>query len=321
MGVQPSSALLSVSSSNPEPLPSQSAQLDKYKALFDASNPDRALSETQLETPVGVGMLNAVPEEQESQGQSQSGDARGTKRSRADDDVEMVDASAEAGGNAENGEQIRPPKRRAVGADAAAQQPVPMPPPATQPKPNSALTQTQNCGAGEAAATRINRTAKPLSSAKSSTNKLDTDEDFLKAVNSMKRGKKHEDDFDREFNQLRITNPKAKKKQDKDQKPKQITEDAVGTATTSDDAAATSRPWDAIDDFGDVGLRGNFMVVVEMDVQRGSVRSTLTARNQDAANSEWVGRPNFKKFKKVRIAAFIPFCFFSLDKGADQGVI
>ncbi|KAI9455675.1 hypothetical protein BJY52DRAFT_1151531 [Lactarius psammicola] len=304
MGIEPSSALLSVSSSNPEHLPSQPAQLDKYKALFDASHPDRAMSDTQLETgttPVGVGMLSAVPEEQESQSQSQSGDARGIKRSRADDDADMVDVSAEAGGNAENGNQTRPPKRRALGANAAIQQPVPVPAPATHPEPNSTSTQTQNSGAAEAAATRINRAAKPPSLAKSSTmNKLDTDENFLKAVNSMKRGKKHEDDFDREFNQLRITNPKAKKKQDKDQ-----TQDAVvGTATIGgDDAATTSRPWESIDDFGDVGLRGNFMVVVEMDVQRGSARSTLTARNQNDANSEWVGRPNFKKFKKKLTAS------------------
>ncbi|KAH9018546.1 hypothetical protein EDB84DRAFT_1403831 [Lactarius hengduanensis] len=283
-GVEPSSALLS---SNPEPLPSQPAQLDKYKALFDASNPDRAPSETQQTGSTPVGMLSAVPEEQESQSLSQGGDARGTKRSRADDDAEMADASAEAGGNAE---QTRLLKRRAVDANAV-QQSV-----ATQPKPNSTSTQTQNSGAAEAAATGIKRAgaAKPPSLAKSpTTNKLDTDENFLRAVNSMKRGKKHEDEFDREFNQLRITNPKAKKKQDKDQ-----IEDAVVTATTGDDGAATSRPWDAVDDFGDVGLRGNFMVVVEMDVRRGSVRSTLAARNQDEVKSEWVSRSNFKKFKK-----------------------
>lgn len=283
-GVEPSSALLS---SNPEPLPSQPAQLDRYKALFDASNPDRVPSETQQTGSTPVGMLSAVPEEQESQSLSQGGDARGTKRSRADDDAEMADASAEAGGNAE---QTRLLKRRAVDANAVQQSA------ATQPKPNSTSIQTQNSGAVEAAATGIKRTgaAKPPSSAKSSTtNKLDTDENFLRAVNSMKRGKKHEDEFDREFNQLRITNPKAKKKQDKDQ-----IEDAVVTATTGDDGAATSRPWDTIDDFGDVGLRGNFMVVVEMDVQRGSVRSTLAARNQDEVKSEWVSRSNFKKFKK-----------------------
>lgn len=72
----------------------------------------------------------------------------------------------------------------------------------------------------------------------------------------MKRGKKHGDDFDCEFNQWRITNPKAcptaKKKKDNDRDP--IIEDAVDTATTAVDNAAVSRPWEAIDDLGDVGL-------------------------------------------------------------------
>lgn len=234
-------------------------------------------------------MLSAVPEEQESQSQAQSGDARGTKRGRVDDDddVEMADGSAEAG----TGEQTHLPKRRAVDANAVKQSV-----PATQRKPSSA---SQHPGSGAVEATVAIRAVKPTSSA---TNKLDTDENFLKAVNSLKRGKKQEDDFDREFNQLRITNPKAKKKkQDQDQDP--IVEDAVRTATTTSDAAAVfSRPWDGIDDFGDVGLRGNFMVVVEMeDVRRGSAKPALTARNRDDANSsEWVGKPNFKKFKMVR---------------------
>ena len=243
-----------------------------------------------------------MPEEQESQSKnpSQIGGPRGAKRGRADNDVEMADVPAEAGGN---GEQTRPPpKRRAVGANP------PAPVLASQPKPNSPLTQTQDSGAAAAAAA-----ANRASLAKSpSTNKLDTDENFLRAVNSMKRGKKHEDEFDREFNQLRITNPKAKKKQDRDK----ISEDVIDTATTAD-AAAVSRPWDAIDDFGDVGLRGNFMVVVEMDVHRSSARSVLTARSQDSANIEWAGRPNFKKFKLVRIAAFPSVLFPSTQSGLE----
>ena len=288
--------MLSGTSGNPEPPPSQSAQLDKYKALFDASNPDRATpNDTQTQagtTPVSTAiLLSAVPEEQESQDPSQSGDLRGTKRSRADEDAEMADDGLAQTGD--NGERTRLPKRRAVGVNAVAQQSVT----ATQ----SSATQ-QNSGAAEAPApalaTGSNPVAKPP---KSSANKLDTDENFLKAVNSTKRGKKQEDDFDREFNQLRITNPKAKKKNGKDHEP--ITEDPVGTATTAVDDPAVSRPWEAIDDFGDVGLRGNFMVVVEMDVERGTARSMLTARNQDDSKVEWVGKPNFKKFKKmVRIA-------------------
>ena len=53
--------------------------------------------------------------------------------------------------------------------------------------------------------------------------------------------------------------------------------------------------WAVLADFGDdTGLRGNFMVVVELD---------LYEKDKDLQNSSinhtWAGKPNFKKFKKV----------------------
>ncbi|KAI9439406.1 hypothetical protein F5148DRAFT_859363 [Russula earlei] len=264
-GIDSSSALIS-SSSNAQVPQSQFSQLDKYKTLFDATNPDRAPSETQHGTEASMqgiraGMLGVVPEEHDSQ--LPGGDSRGTKRSRGarndnDDDVDMAGGAgtAPASGNTHRA------KRRAL--DAAA---VPQPTPATaaiaqalQPRSN----QVQRQGAGTAAA------AKP-SSKPSANHKLDTDENFLKAVNSTKRGKKLEDDFDREFNQLRIAKPKN-------------VETAAAVTSAADAAVA---PWDAIDDFGDVGIRGNFMVVVEMEVQRGgSARPVPPARTNDA-HPEW----------------------------------
>jgi hypothetical protein len=142
-------------------------------------------------------------------------------------------------------------------------------------------------------------------------NKLDTDETFLRAVNSTKRGKKLEDDFDREFNLLRITKPKKA--------------DGVGAATVAAGAPAgvpdvAVAPWDAIDDFGDVGIRGNFMVVVEMDIERGSAKpSQLAHTDSDTTHPEWISRPNFKKFKKVRfVSPFFSFHspFFFFDEEA-----
>ena len=106
----------------------------------------------------------------------------------------------------------------------------------------------------------------------------------------MKRGKKHEDDFDREFNQLRITKPK---------KADTAAAAAAGPATKGIPEVVAA-PWDAIDDFGDVGIRGNFMVVVEMDIQRGSAKPAPLTRTDNVAHPEWTGRPNFKKFKTVR---------------------
>jgi hypothetical protein len=92
--------------------------------------------------------------------------------------------------------------------------------------------------------------------------KPDTDAAFLKAIASTKRGKKAEDKFDREFNNI-----------EEQQEPEE--------------------GWAA--DFGnDTGLRGNFMVVVELDVYK---------KDKDlqniSTNHAWAGKPNFRKFKKV----------------------
>ncbi len=297
-GIDASSALIPASSNPHVP---QSQQLDKYKALFDASNPDRALSgETQPGTGTGTltqgvraSTLSAVPEEvQESQIQSDV--LRGTKRSRGagdgdGDDVQMADGAADAAGtSADTAEGAHRAKRQALGANA----------PAPAPQPRSTQTQTQATGTTVTGTGTSHATVRPPSKS-STSNKLDTDEDFLRAVNSTKRGKKLEDEFDREFNQLRIA------------KPKNANINVVGTATAA--TAATSAgakgapelavaPWDAIDDFGDIGIRGNFMVVVEMDIQRGgSVKPSQPARNYDTTHPEWAGKPNFKKFKTVRI--------------------
>ena len=119
--------------------------------------------------------------------------------------------------------------------------------------------------------TNVDRTRK----AGSVPGKPDRDEAFLKAVASTKRGKKHEDDFDREFNELRISKP--------DLKHEKVKED-----------------WSVLDEFGDdSGLRGNFMLVVEMEVFRKDNAKRDVMRMM-GTRADWEGRPNFKKFKKVR---------------------
>ena len=103
--------------------------------------------------------------------------------------------------------------------------------------------------------------------------KPDKDEAFLKALASTKRGKKHEDEFDREFNNLRISKPDADREQ-------QIAE------------------WDVLADFGDdTHVRGNFMVIVEMDVPEHRANSRDASHEPERA--EWRGKPDFKAFKKV----------------------
>lgn len=107
--------------------------------------------------------------------------------------------------------------------------------------------------------------------------KPDTDAAFLKAIASTKKGKKAEDSFDREFNKLKISKPDV-------QRDNQETE------------------WAVLDDFEeDRGIRGNFMVVMEMEVYfKENGRESRDGTTRD----EWPERPNFKKFKKVRESSF-----------------
>jgi len=108
----------------------------------------------------------------------------------------------------------------------------------------------------------------PPSTVETRVNKLDVDTAFLKAVASTKKGKKKEDDFDRDFNNLRISRPELDRQEEE---------------------------WDVVDDFGkDTGIRGNFMVILEMEVPDN--RNCLQRR---PVQSDWRGLPNFKKFKKV----------------------
>lgn len=255
-----------------------------------------------------TGTLSAVPEEEESQSQHpdpSGNNRRGTKRSRPagdDDDVEMADVIADAGMDVDTAEGTHRVKRRVVDANAV-QLLTPTPASsATAPNPSTTSTQTLRAGAGATGAgvgAKHGAVTKQPPSKPSTNNKLDTDENFLKAVNSTKRSKKLEDDFDREFNLLRIAKPNNT----------DLAAAAAASAPNTATTLTTATPWDAIDDFGDVGIRGNFMVVVEMDIECGSsAKPAPPARTSNDARPEWIGRPNFKKFKTVSILAQ----FFSL---------
>ena len=119
--------------------------------------------------------------------------------------------------------------------------------------------------------------SKPPSSVKkdkqgAAPGKPDTDAAFLKAIASTKRGKKAEDQFDREFNNLKISKPELEQQEPEEE-------------------------WAVLADFGDdTGLRGNFMIVVELDVYKKDKDS-----QNSVINHAWAGKPNFKKFKKVLI--------------------
>ena len=112
--------------------------------------------------------------------------------------------------------------------------------------------------------------SKPPSTAETKVIKPDVDAAVLKAVASTKKGKKKEDDFDRDFNNLKISRPEFEHQEEE---------------------------WNLVDDFGsDIGIRGNFMVILEMDVSTSGNRSQ---HRPNQVQSERRGLLNFKKFKKV----------------------
>lgn len=122
--------------------------------------------------------------------------------------------------------------------------------------------------------------------------KPDQDHEFLKAIASTKKGKKAEDEFDREFNKLKISKPALERDDPEDE-------------------------WAVLAQFGDeTNLRGNFMVIVEMPAYNRN-------RRRGVANPEWNEQPNFKKFKKkilpTRGAKIKLFLSHSVERGISPG--
>ncbi|OCH87756.1 hypothetical protein OBBRIDRAFT_795927 [Obba rivulosa] len=280
---QPSSlALLGLSDDIPAYMPEPAAEPahKRFKALFDESDPDR-IAAASMEEYLGLGSqiqqtgtsvtqsesaetqqratrLMAVPEEEEESGPATLGAGSGIKRKSQEEDVDMEVAT-----------QART-KRRAVENVDAVEASTPRPSsrvaekPPSKPAPSKAPVPTQG------------HKGKPVSGADAELGAPDKDEAFLRAVASTKRGRRAEDDFDREFNNLRISKP-------------DLVRDEQHAA------------WAVLDDFGDdSNIRGNFMVIVEMEVpERTRDRPPMVRRG--GGRVEWEGRPDFKKFKKKSV--------------------
>lgn len=310
------------------PTASKSASLSKYKDLFDATDPDKLKSQWEQEelerqsmtqSQSGVnGMsgggrsakrvaLDIVAEEEEEESQAVGGglgvssQARGTKRTSAQMDVEMDEAERremedDPDAEMEDGTQ-NPYKRRALeninGVDPIASQTQAPQSGTSQAVPPA--SQTGRKGHLPTTSSQSLRFAKPPSQQDTDSKKKkkkdgpDTDDNFLRAVNSVKKGKKQEDVFDKEFNELKISKPDVKE-MDKQRSQRE------------EEWKLMSR-----EDFGDETLRGNFMVVVELDISVESARARSAARGVgrvvagplEQGSEKWAGRPNFKKFKKV----------------------
>jgi len=230
--------------------------LKKFKALFEESDPDRLVSSLPSEisgvtkehysqpspmqtddSPVQERHLPNFDVDEASQSHAVM-ESRGTKRRAG---TEGVDDGPGTPIPTEHDSSVRPLKRRAVERD-----------PKSVAEAHSQPSQTHG-GAdfGEP----------------------DTDKRFLTALASVKKGKKSEDSFDREFNNLRISKPDMERE-------------------------VREQEWDLLDGLDDEhDVRGNFMLVVELDVCKKGVsagRGTLRT-----GRIEWEGKPDFKKFRRV----------------------
>jgi len=168
--------------------------LKKFKALFDQSGQGRGTDQTNEEIFDGDGsipmtQLAVVSEEQEQEqeyGQTQA-------RKRKADAIEADEGQRDVGANPQVAEGSSAFKKRAIEV-MNANEPSQRPESLAAAKPSFHATTITKVGARG-----TNKGAAP--------GKPDTDPSFLRAIASTKRGKKTEDEFDREFNKLRIAKP------------------------------------------------------------------------------------------------------------------
>lgn len=259
----------------------QEPPLKKFKALFDASHPDQnsgqdfddrglsyspdtfesrsiTQSGTQLTSTSGglvcVETRLAAVVEEEEESGSNRTRDRQTKRKLNEDNNTEMTVVEDEAGFGATTSELGPTAKRRAIENV------------------NAIEPSRGPADGDAIRSKPSSVVATKSASKSgaATGKPDTDVAFLKAVASTKKGKKAEDSFDREFNKLKISKPDVQR----------------------DDQ---EKEWAVLDDFEEErNIRGNFMVVLEMDIY---------SKEQEYGNTtmrlEWQERPNFKKFKKV----------------------
>ncbi|KZV77774.1 hypothetical protein PENSPDRAFT_746877 [Peniophora sp. CONT] len=262
-------------------------QLSRHRALFEESEGASQVNGEAAGAPssgTGFGGLGAVPEEEEESTASflarQGGGISLSAKRKADamglDEDELREIEDDPEADMPMSQTQLPTtqsqrKRRAVEGINAVE---PSGPPETQ---TQVKVQTQTQGQKPASQSQAQTYHKPPSTAdgtqkkpkSTADNKPDTDQVFLKALNSTKKGKKKEDDFDRDFNKLRISKPEPSLDERKEE-------------------------WNVLADFGDDSVRGNFMVVVDFDVDEKPRREGRVTET----DPRWAGRMDFKKFVK-----------------------
>lgn len=231
---------------------SQEPPLKKFKALFDASDPGNMAVSHNVQEAYPVAMRDSVGVTQGGESLTQS-DSR-PLQPQIPAPSRRLDAVAEEEEESGNS-QARPT--------------TPGLPRSRRKSPLPQATQEAQFDATQESGTNRKPPSKRAKSKPAQDPQIDTDPAFLTALASRKgRKKAAEDDFDREFNNLRISKPDIRREEE--------------------------QGWEILGDFDNEArnLRGNFMVVIDLDVPpRSSSRVTVTRAND--------GQLNFKKFKKV----------------------
>lgn len=264
--------------------------LKKFKQMFEDSDPDRLVnSQTQgPEMRTLSSIVELAYEERTEAMLSALRDVSLKKRKRTDDDVDAANED----------EEMRPRTR------ADSRTPSLGPPPSKRRVPqmqytgslntvpevsesqvapsSSRAVQPQKSQPSESTSQTKSTEKKKKNAATATQAQPDRDENFLKALASTKKGKKKEDQYDRDFNELRVAKP-----------TQTHLKAAVGV---EEDLEA----WNSIEK--DMDIRGNFMVVMQ-EIEPRVPREPEEVGMSRAGRPGWVGRPDFKKFKKVSVEA------------------
>lgn len=257
--------------------------LKKFKALFEASNQENfdetafediqsgTYTQTQSQTQsrserlpcsAPATNLSILQEEEEETPETSIHQARGTKRPIIE--VEDIEIDVNDSDTLASGSGPSRLKKRAIEPVTAVEAV------GTGSKPPSTAAEKVPTARSTSKPPSTVKTVEP-SKGGAQPGKPDQDHAFLKAIASTKKGKTQEDEFDREFNKLKISKP------------------VLGREDPEEE-------WAVLAEFGDeTNVRGNFMVIVEMPAyNRGG-----PDRGQGEFVPEWSGKPNFKRFKKV----------------------
>ncbi len=263
--------------------------LKKFKKMFEDSDPDRLVnSQTQgPEMRTLSSIVELAYEERSEAVQTALRDTGLKKRKRTSDDVHAANEDEEARPRTRADSRtpsLGPPpsKRRAPQMQYAGSLTTVSEVSESRVAPSSSRgAQPQKSQACESTSQAKSTEKKKENAATATQAQPDRDENFLKAIASTRKGKKKEDQYDWDFNELRVAKPTQAHLK-------------AGVVVEEDLEA-----WNAIEK--DMDIRGNFMVVMQEIEPR--VPREPEVEISRAGRPEWVGRPDFKKFKRVSVGA------------------